>query len=227
MKRWPGPMLLLLAVIFFWQRPEEGPVVSQAPSSGVSPALVPQAAPVPPVPTLVMRPTRAPAAIPRPPAQAAAIQLAPHLQSVDTTRAGMEQNGRKWRFVEGVRAVLADDPRLARVERLSQRAGFWIIAEADVPAGMESMGLVEREDNGLMGIFTGTLKAMGNKRLKGSGQFLSECPAQIEESYPQINSYLLRSADADGAHDLRDCLVSTGLFKRVEWEILDRPHLAR
>lgn len=92
---------------------------------------------------------------------------------------------------------------------------------------MEGLPLVEREDNGLVGIFTGVLKAMGKSGLQNDGQFRSVCPCEINQAYPQLKSYLLETSDGQSHEELKTCLQGTGLFNRLEWEILDHPHTSR
>jgi hypothetical protein len=142
-------------------------------------------------------------------------------------RPALEQSGRRWRWLDGAVAVPSGDPRVAHVTRLSERAGFWVIASGDLPAGMDGMPLVEREDNGLVGIFTGVLKAMGKSGLQDDGQFRSVCPCEVNQAYPQLKSYLLETSDGQSHEELKTCLQGTGLFKRLEWEILDHPHTSR
>jgi hypothetical protein len=142
-------------------------------------------------------------------------------------RPALEQSGRRWRWLDGAVAVPSDDPRVAHIPRLSERAGFWVIASGDLPSGMEGLPLVEREDNGLVGIFTGVLKAMGKPGLQDDGQFRSACPCEINQAYPQLKSYLLEVSNGQSHEELKTCLQGTGLFKRLEWEILDHPHTSR
>lgn len=138
----------------------------------------------------------------------------------------LEQKSHRWRWLSGAVAVSSGDERVAQIPRLSERAGFWIIAEGDLPAGVVGFPLLEREDNGLLGIFTGTMKAMGKGQLRSPDQFQTQCPCEIQESYAQLKSYLLKPKD-DNYSEFKDCLASTGLFKKLEWEILDRPRTIR
>jgi len=92
------------------------------------------------------------------------------------------------------------------------------VRAGDVPVGTETFAVVERSDNGVLGVMTGVLKAMGDR---GDGDFLNECPGEMVESYPALKSHLLRpSGEPDEFHN---CLTALNRFKRLEWEILDRP----
>lgn len=147
--------------------------------------------------------------------------------TVDSERAPLKQNGRRWRWMSGAVAVSAGDLRVAHLPRLSERPGFWIVAASDLPPTVIGLPLVEREDNGLLGIFTGVLKAIGKSELQNDGQFRSVCACEIEESYPHLKSYLLRPSHGQEHQELSTCLQSTGLFKRLSWEILDHPNTIR
>jgi len=138
----------------------------------------------------------------------------------------LEQKSHRWRWLSGAVAVSSSDPRVAGIARLSERAGFWIIAEGDLPGGVEGLPLVEREDNGLVGIFTGVMKAMGKSGLQEASQFQTQCPCEVQESYPQLKSYLLKP-HGDNYSEFKDCLQGLGVFKKLEWEILDHPRTHR
>ncbi|MBY0517028.1 MAG: hypothetical protein K2P81_08980 [Bacteriovoracaceae bacterium] len=139
---------------------------------------------------------------------------------------GFSQNGRLWRWLDGAVAVDSNDSRVRDIPVISRRAGFVIIASGDLPRGVEGLQLVEREDNKLVGIFTGILKAQGSNQLSQSSQFSSQCPCEIKESYPSIRGYLIKSSE-ENHEELRTCLQSTGLFKKLEWEILSQARFAQ
>ncbi len=222
MRRWPF-FVILIAVAAYVFSPKERVSV-------VAPALVTRAA----TPKVVQAPlvlaphVRRPASVvPKKVAPQSALKI--DRQSVFTRedRPLLVQSGRRWRWLDGAVAVPSDDARVAHVPRLSERAGFWVIASGDLPAGMEGLPLVEREDNGLVGIFTGVLKAMGKPGLQNDGQFRSACPCEINQAYPQLKSYLLEVSAGQSHEELKTCLQGTGLFKRLEWEILDHPRTSR
>ena len=220
MRRWSVFVILILAAIYFFYPKEQRavPAVVSAPNIKRTPAQQP----------LVFsmhnrRPVRPPK---RAPAQSV-LRVDRAKLTVNSGRPSLEQNGRRWRWMSGAVAVFAGDLRVAHLPRLSERPGFWIVASSDLPAGVVGLPLVEREDNGLLGIFTGILKAIGKSGLNDPGQFYSVCPCEIEESYPQLKSYLLRPSQGQEYQELSTCLQGTGLFKRLDWEILDHPRTSR
>ncbi len=215
MRRW-SIALIFMAVIVYALFPREQdsarPVIVSAPKNLRAPAQQ----------ILVLAPqVRAPATAAKNTARSkSAIRLG---RKEVQARSGFEQSGRRWRWLSGAVAIRAQD-HLAHLPRLSERPGFWVIAATDLPAGVAGLPLVEREDNGLVGIFTGVLKAVGKASLQSSGQFQSVCPCEIEQAYPQIKSYLLATGQGQSHVELRTCLEGTGLFKRLDWEILDHPN---
>ncbi len=222
MRRWSVVILLIVVAAYVFYPKERVGVVA--------PALVTKAATPKVVQTpLVLAPhIRRPASVvPKQVASQSALKIDRQAVFPRDDRPMLVQSGRRWRWLDGAVAVPSDDPRVAHVPRLSERAGFWVIASGDLPAGMEGLPLVEREDNGLVGIFTGVLKAMGKAGLKDDGQFRSACPCEVNQAYPQLKSYLIEVSDGQSHEELRTCLQGTGLFKRLEWEILDHPHTSR
>lgn len=228
--QWVLPILLLGLVAFWWilTPPQNMPVVSpravqtqapQAASGERHPAQDAQSAAE--VVPLVL----APEVKPRPHASRV-IQLDEHDREHDVTRPSIQQNGRRWSFVAGVAAVSHGAPGTEHIPVRSGLGGFDVVGESDVPANVESYPIVQREDNGLLGIFTGTIKAVGERG--PAGGHADDCPGgQVQESYPALKSYLLRSSDAGSAQTYFDCLTNSGRFKRVEWEILDHPRSNR
>jgi hypothetical protein len=139
-------------------------------------------------------------------------------------KAAIMQNEVDWKWLEGVVAV-KKSALPPGVPIIGQRAGFVIVASSEVPQNVESFLLVERADNGVKGIFTGVIKAMGGVNLESAGQFLSQCPVEMVESFPAIKSYLLKVHSQDELEESMTCLKSTGLFKHLEWEILSAPNV--
>ncbi|MFP5490082.1 MAG: hypothetical protein ACLGG0_01175 [Bacteriovoracia bacterium] len=134
------------------------------------------------------------------------------------------QNEVEWKWLEGAVAV-KKSALPPGVPVISQRPGFVIVASSELPANMVSFPLVERTDNGVKGIFTGVIKAMGGASLESAGQFLSQCPVEMVESFPSIKSYLLKVHSQDELEESMSCLKATGLFKHLEWEILVSPNV--
>jgi|GEM_PF-4562056 len=221
MRRW-SIALILIAVTAYVLFPREQisvrPIVAKSADTNRAPAQQP----------LVLAPhARRPAALPKKVVNPqSVIRLDRQSVHVLSGRDPVEVSGRRWRWLAGAVAVPAGDQRVAHLPRLSERPGFWVIASGDLPAGMEGFPLVEREDNGLIGIFTGVLKAVGKAGLQNEGQFQSACPCEIQQSLPHIKSYLLEVSQGQTHEELRTCLKGTGLFKRLEWEILDHPQTA-
>lgn len=223
MRRWSLALILILIVVaayvlFPREQVSVRPVAVTPSTAKRAPAHQP----------LVLAPhARRPASVPLKITKPhAAIKLDRENRQVRRDREPVEVSGRRWRWLSGAVAVAAGDPRVAHVSRLSERPGFWVIATSDLPTGVEGFPLVEREDNGLVGIFTGVLKAVGKAGLQHEGQFQSVCPCEIQQSLPQIRSYLLEVPQGQNHEELRTCLKGTGLFKRLEWEILDHPQTA-
>lgn len=218
MRRWSFA-LILIAVTVYMLFPREQvsvrPVIVSASPAKRAPAQQP----------LVYQPhARRPAAEPKKMVRPQSVIRLQRQALKSEARDPIEVSGHRWRWLTGAVAVPAGDPRVAHVARLSERPGFWVIASGDLPPGMEGLPLVEREDNGLLGIFTGVLKALGKSSLENSGQFQSVCPCEIQQSLPNIKSYLLEVSSGQSHEELRTCLMGTGLFKRLEWEILDHPN---
>lgn len=219
MRRWSFALILIAVAVYLLFRREQvsvRPVVATSSPVKRAPAQQP----------LVLAPhARRPAAEPKKIVRPqSVIRLDRQVLQVRSDREPLEVSGRRWRWMTGAVAVPAGDQRVAHVARISERPGFWVIASGDLPPGMEGLPLVEREDNGLLGIFTGVLKALGKPSLESSGQFQSVCPCEIQQSMPNIKSYLLEVSQAQSHEELRTCLKGTGLFKRLEWEILDHPN---
>lgn len=148
------------------------------------------------------------------------------LQARDITpssRAGFEQGGERWRWVDGLVAVAEGTQGIDRALIKETRPGFWLLSGADLPVDTPHLKLVQREDNGLLGIYTGVIRAMGKGEAHAAQPWRSDCPAQVVESYPALDSVLLRAPAGVKDDELSGCLRHTNLFKRVEWEILDRP----
>jgi hypothetical protein len=140
-------------------------------------------------------------------------------------RALLQQNNRRYKFLSGVVAISERDLPVG-VEVLSRRQTLVLVNAADVPAGVKTMEIVERQDNRSLGIFTGTLKAIARAPLE-SENVLTECNCQVKERYPAIKSYLLLPSETANPSELKDCLTQSGLFKRLDWEILEAPRLSR
>lgn len=136
-------------------------------------------------------------------------------------------NKRSWKLIKGVRAIDAHDPLVRDIRPVGKLSGFVILRAQDVPAGSTPLRLVRRADNGLVGVFTGIIKAIGEKG-SNTGSFVSDCPqGGIEESWPALKSYLLKASRPSDEGSYFDCLTNLGRFKRLEWEILDHPRSSR
>lgn len=142
---------------------------------------------------------------------------------MDEARPPIEQNGRRWQFLAGLSAVSVE----ANVpgEDLGQLSGYKIVPSSEVPEGVESFSLVKREDNGLVGIFTGVIRAVGERGTAGS--FQSECPVQVKEAYPELKSYLLKASSEAELQECFQCLSNLQRFRSLDWEILDHPRTNR
>jgi len=170
-----------------------------------------------PSPAVVIAPSasRSPAQVAAPlnPPRNEVAQLPEHDRDY-STKPPLKQSGREWRYLDGVVAVRPS----GQLPSLSELHGFSLVRAADVAVGTETFAVVERSDNGILGVMTGVLKAMGDR---GAGDFLNHCPGEVVESYPALKSHLLRpSGEPDEFHY---CLTALNRFKRLEWEILDRP----
>lgn len=153
------------------------------------------------------------------------LRLPAHARVENPERRELSQNNRRYKFLSGVVAISERDLP-AGVEILSRRQTLVLINAADAPAGAKTMEIVERQDNRSLGIFTGTLKAIAKATLE-SENVLTDCGCQVKERYPAIKSYLLLPSDASNTSELKDCLGQSGLFKRLDWEILEAPRLSR
>jgi hypothetical protein len=200
---------VLLLVVVWWFFPAEK---TAGPRATVDAVPITRTA-VPLGPTALV--VRAPAQIIRPVSltKNEVAQLPAH-DRVPANLAPIRQSGRQWRQLDGVVAVRTS----ARLPRVSELHGFSLVHSGDVPVGTETFPVVERTDNGMLGVMTGVLKALGDK---GAGEFLGDCPGTVVETYPALKSHLLRpSGEPD---DFMNCLAALNRFKRLEWEILDRP----
>lgn len=214
-------LIIIIAVFVWWKSSSENTHVANLSESTPSPILVASHSP----------PTRQPAAqkllpgipVEKKSGREALIQLPRDVAFVNE-RAPIVQNEVEWKWLEGVVAI-KKSALPPGVPVISQRPGFVVVASSDLPANVVSFPLVERTDNGVKGIFTGVIKAMGGASLESAGQFLSQCPVEMVESFPSIKSYLLKVHSQDELEESMSCLKGTGLFKHLEWEILSSPNV--
>jgi hypothetical protein len=151
-----------------------------------------------------------------PPLERNEVAELPSEERTPSTRPALKQAGRTWNWLEDVAAVPAREAQAQGLQSLTTWHGHWLVRAGDVPASLRGLPVVAREDNpGVVGIFTGVLKAIGEKRA-----FLDECPCDVEAAYPSIKSYLLRARGAP--EELHSCLSELQAFRQLEWEILDR-----
>lgn len=217
MKRWIQLCVLSFAILGFWWilTPPDQKVVPVTKITNQKIERVPAQAKVV-VPAKVK-----PQPLQQKKLQTGPIELSDYDSQVDDARAEIVNGNRRWKFISGLSAVALSTPGIPTP--LDVMSGFAVINSADVPEGVESFSLVKRDDNGLIGIFTGTIKAIGEKA-DFPGSFLSECPqGGIKESYPALKSYLLK-ANSSEEQAYFECLSSLRRFRRLEWEILDHPH---
>jgi hypothetical protein len=198
-----------MLLVAWWIYPADKTVAVKAPAAASAPPVL-MAEPTA-TPLVVRAPAQSPNPVAKPRNEVA--QLPEHDRAF-TNAPVLRQSGREWRQLDGVVAVRAS----ARLPSVSELHGFSLVRSGDVPAGTETFAVVERSDNGLLGVKTGVLKALGDR---GEGEFLQDCPGIMVETYPALKSYLLRpSGEPDEFHQ---CLSALNRFKRLEWEILDRP----
>lgn len=185
----------------------------------VTTVTVPKRLPAQASPTSVSKPV--PQVVQKKKLQTGPIKLEDYDSPIDSTRPTIANGKRNWHFISGLSAVAINTPGIPTP--LDVMSGFAVINSGDVPAGVESYSLVKRDDNGLVGIFTGIIKAVGEKGAT-PGSFLTECPqGEIKESYPALKSYLLKAHNSD-EQEFFECLSLLRRFKLLEWEILDHPH---
>lgn len=221
MKRIALISLVIMVAVVVWWKSSENTLVANLSESATSPILIASHTP----------PIRQPAAqrvlpgipLERKSGRETMIQLPREVAFVNE-RAPIVQNEVEWKWLEGAVAV-KKSALPPGVPVISQRPGFVIVASSDLPANVANFPLVERVDNGVKGIFTGVIKAMGGASLESAGQFLSQCPVEMVESFPSIKSYLLKVHSQDELEESMSCLKATGLFKHLEWEILSSPNV--
>jgi len=218
MKRGFQVLVVVFALVSFWWVLTPPPITAPAVKAEVIQVTSERV----PASTVVLRPPLKNKASKKPSPGHDPIQLDEHVAPIDDARAPITQGRHRWRFLAGVSAIAVDahDP-------LARLSGYAIVNSADVPAGVEALSLVKREDNGLVGIFTGVIRAVGEKG-QSQGSFLSECSqGHIQESYPALKSYLLKSNPDQDAQEYFQCLSGLGRFKTLNWEILDHPRSGR
>lgn len=201
----PPPELRLKEVLVVKNSPKRAP----AQSSSSAPAL-------PLLPTPIKRPpTRQ------------VLELPEHSTQVDEERPPLQSGKHRWHFLAGLSAIARGAGGGAGLDGYGEFSGYQILSTADVPAGVESFALVKRADNGIVGIFTRVIRAVG-ERGAHSAQFVNECPqGAILESYPVLKSYLLRAHSSTDDQEYFECLSALGRFKSLDWEILDHPRSHR
>ena len=206
MKRYALIVVIILVAAVVWWKSSETTHVANLSDITPSPILTASHSP----------PMRQPAAqrvlpgipVERKSGREAMIQLPREVAFVNE-RAPILQNEVEWKWLEGAVAVKKSALPLG-VLVIAQRPGFVIVASSDLPANVANFPLVERVDNGVKGIFTGVIKAMGGASLESAGQFLSQCPVEMVESFPSIKSYLLKVHSQDELEESMSCLKSTG-----------------
>lgn len=145
----------------------------------------------------------------------------------DSHRAPVRVNGHVWKWLSGVVAVKEEIAREREISFQTTARGFALVSASEVPAEVESFSLVERADNGLVGVFTGVIVSQSKAPLENLDGLASSCGLSVVQSYPAINSYLFNNLDKSENEESITCLRETGLFKRLEWEILSGPRLAQ
>lgn len=145
----------------------------------------------------------------------------------DSQRAPLKVAGHVWNWLSGVVAVVEDVAREQGLIIMSSARGFAVVSASEVPAEVESFSLLERADNGLVGVLTGVIVAQSFEPLENPEGVANTCGVSLGQSYPAIKSYLFKKLDKFETEELITCLRETGLFKRLEWEILSGPRLAQ
>lgn len=142
-------------------------------------------------------------------------------------RPPLRVSGHAWNWLSGVVAVPEELARARGMSIQSSARGFALVSASEVPAEVESFSLLERADNGLVGVFTGVIVTQSFEPLENAEGLARSCGVQVSQSYPAIKSYLFKNLDKTETEDSMTCLRETALFKRLEWEILSGPRLAQ
>lgn len=174
---------------------------------------------------------RAPSATSAPPkltrAARASFALAAGDAYLDPQRPSLKASGHVWNWLSGMVAVPEELARERGLGIQSTARGFALVSASEVPPELESFPLLERADNGLVGVLTGVIVSQSFTPLENVDGLARSCGVVLAQSYPAIKSYLFKVLDKSETEDSITCLRETGLFKRLEWEILSGPRLAQ
>ncbi|MCE3011623.1 MAG: hypothetical protein LW878_01030 [Proteobacteria bacterium] len=210
MKKWPFILPVCIVLVVFWMTRAPSPEVPQAEAQNQTSLSAPQIN------------DSAPVALPTPrlPSSRSSRPLRERLDPSTPLLVG----SKSYELHESL--VALDRARALELGvRVQQTLGAWVLVDVSEASG-EGLPVLKRSGGGELGVFRGVLKTLSQEILSENGPW-SECPGRVLSAHPEIKVYLFELNSEASPEELKQCLIETRLFNRLEWEILDQPRLSR